>query len=69
MSRVENIATNNMATAMESSSRESRFNDDEAVSDCDLPTILDSCDIRPYMFEPPVCENANNLEILPDSPP
>ena len=68
-SRVENIATNNMATAMESSISESSFCDEEAVSGCDLPTILDSRDDTPYMFEPAVRENANRPEIPPDSPP
>ena len=68
-SHVENIATNSMATAIESSSSESRFSDDEAVSDCDLPTMLDSRDIRPYMLEPPVRENADRPEILLDLPP
>ena len=53
-----------MATAMESSSSESSFSDDEGVSDRDLPTILDRRRVRPYMFEPPVRENA----IPPDSP-
>ncbi|KAI0213680.1 hypothetical protein LSAT2_001276 [Lamellibrachia satsuma] len=65
----KNMATNNMATAMESSSSESSFSDDEDVSHSDLPTILDSRDDRPYMFMPPVRENANRPEILPDSPP
>ena len=63
------MATNNMATAMESSSSESSFSDDEDVSHSDLPTILDSRDDRPYMFVPPVRKNANRPEILPDSPP
>ena len=68
-SRVENIATNNMATAMESSSSESTFSDDKAVLDCDVSTILDSRSVRPDMFEPPVCEIANRPEISPDSLP
>ena len=58
-----------MATTMECNSSESCFSDDEAVSDCNLPTILDSCDVSPYMFEPPVRENANRPEIPPDLPP
>ena len=66
---MENIATNNIAITMEYSSSESCFSDDEAVSDCDLSTILDSHDVRPYMFEPPDCENVNLPEILLDLPP
>ena len=58
-----------MATAMESSSSESGFSVDEAVWDCDLPTILDNRDVMPYMFEPPAHENANRPEIPPGSPP
>ena len=58
-----------MATAMESSSSGSSFSDDEAVLDCDLPTMLHNRDVRPYMFEPPAHENTNRRKMPPDSPP
>ena len=57
-----------MTTAMASSCSESSFRDDEAVSDCDLPTILDNRDVRPYIFELPAHENTNSPEILSVSP-
>ena len=38
-----------MASAMESSSSGSSFSDDEAVLDCDLPTMLENRDVRPYV--------------------